>query len=113
MGEHINVTAAQFGMISGLCDEYTGRRWDGTREHLSEAVSRQAEGIAVLRAFDGWLAAIRARVLARGEPWNTATCRAQSLIDGDRAAVPDWIGQYSELASPPDLVAWETTKFDR
>ncbi|WGJ84239.1 hypothetical protein [Gordonia sp. SMJS1] len=90
----------QFDRFNRNCEQYTGRPWDGTIEHLDAAHARQAEMIEILNAHVAWLSATKERVERRGEPWNTRTCREQSRRDGDLAAPPQWLGNYSENCTP-------------
>lgn len=80
---------------------YTGRKWDGSLDHLLAANARQAEAVEILNAHADWLDRCKERVEQTGEPWNTRTCRDQSRRDGDLAAPPQWIGNYSENCTPP------------
>lgn len=93
-----------FDNLTRLCEEMTGRPWDGTIAHLDELSDRQATAALVLNAHADWLADIRHRVLDSGRDWNTRTCREQSRRDGDLAAPPEWIGELSERLTPERLL---------
>lgn len=94
----------EFDAFDRLCEQYTGRSWDGTLVHASEALGRQSEAVEVLSAHADWLSALRARVEATGEDWNTVSCRRYSRLAGDLSTPPEWLAEQFERDSPDHLV---------
>ena len=92
----------QFDYATALCELYTGRSWDGTISHLTEAIARQADANEILDAHATWLSDIKTRVEASGEEWNTASCRQQSRLDGDLTTAPEWLAEEFEHHTPDE-----------
>ena len=58
--------AEKFENLSQLCEEMTGRPWDGTVAHLHELSTRQQETTEILEVHAEWLSRLRNRALGSG-----------------------------------------------
>lgn len=73
-------TYDDFEIMSQLCEEYTGRAWDGTTDHARHALGVQRTVIEILSAHTAWLTDLRARADALGLEWTTSTLQ---ILDDD------------------------------
>lgn len=83
--------AEKFENLSQLCEEMTGRPWDGTVAHLHELSTRQQEATEILEVHAEWLSRLRDRALGSGHNWTTNELRRQSRLDGDLATPAEWL----------------------
>ena len=87
-------TPELFDKISAMCDEYTGRPWDGTADHLSDTIEIQSWFVDAMEAHVQWLTAMREAAEREGREWTHHELLRQSRRhDGlatPRAAQVDW-----------------------
>mgnify|MGYP007088353782 CR=1 FL=1 len=83
--------AEKFENLSQLCEEMTGRPWDGTVAHLNELSTRQQETTEILEVHAEWLSRLRNRALGSGHDWTTEELRHQARLDGDLTVIPEWM----------------------
>lgn len=87
------MTEDSFDKLTQLCEEMTGRPWDGTFAHLAELSLRQREATEILNTYSTWLSRLRTRALESGNDWTSTEIRRQSRLDGDLTTPPEWLIQ--------------------
>lgn len=85
-----------FDEVSELTELWTGRAWDGTSEHLQQAIAAQNWYIEALEAHNRWLTLTRSRALDAGRDWTTAEMRRQGRLLGDLTVPPEWLARLAE-----------------